>query len=101
MERTSNGVAVRTPLHGERGRTEAPIELHGPAGSGLGQMSRAPNRRSTTSSPSHARAQGNEKLVQLGERLHHRVRRASTGSVESFLRGIELVHDQQRLAIFF
>src|SRR5688572_25716690 len=50
---------------------------------------------------SHARAQGEEKLVQLRERLDHRIRRPGAGSVESFLRGIELVHDQQRLATLF
>ena len=40
-----------------------------------------------------ARAQGDEKLVQLLERLDHRIRRPGAGSVERFLRGIELVHD--------
>ena len=35
------------------------------------------------------------------ERLDHRIRRPGAGSVESFLRGIKLVHDQQRLATFF
>src|SRR5688572_32388893 len=50
---------------------------------------------------SHARAQGDEKLVQLLERLDHRIRRPGAGRVESFLRGIELVHDQQRLATLF
>src|SRR5262245_6580633 len=54
-----------------------------------------------TSLPFRARAQSDEKLVQLLERLAHRVRRPSAGSVESFLRGIELVHDQQRLATLF
>src|SRR5258706_691890 len=47
------------------------------------------------------RTGGAEKLVQLLERLAHRIRRPGAGSVESFLRGIELVQDQQRLAIFF
>src|SRR6185295_11099181 len=70
----------------------------------------APGRRSpyvrsngvtTTPSPSHARAQGEEKLVQLRERLDRRIRRPGAGSVESFLRGIELAHDQQRLATLF
>src|SRR5687767_14191535 len=46
-------------------------------------------------------AQGEEKIVQLRERLDHRIRRPGAGSVESFLRGIELVHDQQRLATLF
>jgi hypothetical protein len=36
-------------------------------------------------------AQGDENLVQLRERLDHRIRRPRAGSVESFLRGIELV----------
>src|SRR4030095_4839982 len=44
------------------------------------------------------RAQGDEKLVQLRECLDHRIRRPGAGSVESFLRGMELVQDQQRLA---
>ena len=44
--------------------------------------------RSTTSCPSCARAQGDEKLVQLPERLTHRIRRAGTGGVEGFFRGI-------------
>src|SRR6188474_3446179 len=61
----------------------------------------AADARSTTSWPSHARAQGDEKLVQLLERLSHRIRRPRAGGVESFLRGIELVQDQQRLAAFF
>src|ERR1700675_751590 len=51
--------------------------------------------------PSRARAEGNEKLVQLRECLNHHIRRPGAGSVESFLRGIKLVHDQQRLAAFF
>src|SRR3990170_1337698 len=55
----------------------------------------------TPSRPSRARAQGDEKLVQLRECLDHRIRRPGAGSVESFLRGIELVHDQQCLAAFF
>jgi len=46
-------------------------------------------------------AQGEEKLVQLRERLDHRIRRPGAGSVESFLRGLELVHDQQCLAMLF
>jgi hypothetical protein len=37
----------------------------------------------------------------LLERLAHRIRRPGAGSVESFLRGIELVQDQQRLAASF
>ena len=37
----------------------------------------------------------------MRERLDHRIRRPGAGSVESFLRGIELVHDQQRLATLF
>src|SRR5436190_17860983 len=60
-----------------------------------------PEFRKGGSWPSHARAQGAEKLVQLLERLAHRIRRPGAGSVESFLRGIELVHDQQGLATFF
>src|SRR5262245_66028631 len=57
--------------------------------------------RSTTSWPSQTRAQGDEELVQLPERLAHHIRRPGAGSVESFLRWIEVVHDQQRLATFF
>src|SRR6476620_4757395 len=63
--------------------------------------SRTADRESMTSWPSHARAQGDEKIVQLLERLAHRIRRPGAGSVERFLRGIEFVHDQQRLATFF
>jgi hypothetical protein len=44
---------------------------------------------------------GDEKLVQLPKRLAHHIGRPGAGSVESFLRGIELVHDQQRLATPF
>jgi hypothetical protein len=33
--------------------------------------------------------------------LAHRIRRPGPGSVESFLRGIEFVQDQQRLATLF
>jgi hypothetical protein len=46
-----------------------------------------------------ARAQGDEKLVQLLERLAEPTRTpGGDGTVESFLRGIEVVHDDQRLA---
>src|SRR5215831_13540013 len=62
---------------------------------------RRPTARSTTSRPSHARAQADEKLVQLLECLAHRIRCPGAGGVESFLRGIEFVQDQQRLATFF
>src|SRR5690349_19077863 len=51
--------------------------------------------------PFRARVQGEEKLVQLREGLHRRIRRPGAGSVESFLRGIQLMHDQQRLAAAF
>src|SRR5882762_6972360 len=44
--------------------------------------------------------QSDEKLVQLRERLGHPKLRPGVG-IESFLRGIEFVHDQQRLAAFF
>src|SRR5215471_8003352 len=60
----------------------------------------APSSTATSGLP-HARAQGDEKLVQLLERLDHSVRKAGAGSVESFLRGVEIAHDQQRLATFF
>src|SRR4029078_9790889 len=45
-------------------------------------------------------AQGDEKLVQLLERLAHVATRASggDGTVESFLRRIEVAHDEQRLS---
>jgi hypothetical protein len=39
--------------------------------------------------------QGEEKLVQLRERLDRRIRRPGAGSVESVLRGLELVHHQE------
>src|ERR1700685_611065 len=45
--------------------------------------------------------QGDEKLVQLLERLAHPILHPGDGTVESFLRGIEFAHDQQRLATFF
>src|SRR6188472_3221506 len=48
------------------------------------------------SCPSHARVQGEEQLLQLVERLGHRVR--APGLLEGFLRGIEVVDDQLRLA---
>src|SRR6185436_12196503 len=50
--------------------------------------------------PRSSPAQGGEHLVELRERLAHRIRRAGAGSVERFLGGIELVQDQQRLAAF-
>src|SRR5262249_41456716 len=61
----------------------------------------ASSSSATTSSPSHARAQGDEKLAQLLERLAHPTSTpGGDGTVESFLRGIEVVHDEQRLAAF-
>src|SRR5678815_5724521 len=54
--------------------------------------------------PSHARAQSEENLVQLLELLGRRTcsaRPGGDGLVETFLRGIELVQDQQRLAALF
>src|SRR5215203_5610032 len=48
---------------------------------------------------SRLRRELDEQLVQLPECLVHRVRRAATVRVERFLRGIELAHDEQRLAI--
>src|SRR6266478_6228804 len=52
--------------------------------------------------PSLARAQGDEEFVQLLERLGHSIHApGGEGTVENFLRGIEVVHDQQRLAAFF
>jgi hypothetical protein len=63
--------------------------------------SQAADARSTPSRPSHARAQGVEKLVQLLELLGHPTLHPGDGTVESFLRGIEFVQDQQRLATFF
>src|SRR5262245_36468827 len=53
------------------------------------------------SRPCHVRVQGDENLVQLLEGLDHSVRKAGAGSVESFLRGVEIAHNQQRLATFF
>src|SRR5687767_12684305 len=81
----------RDRLDRSRGLRRARIALGGCAAA----------RRDPTSWPSRARAQGEEKLVQLRERLDHRIRRPGAGSVQSFLRGIELVHDQQRLATLF
>src|SRR5690348_10219670 len=67
----------------------------------------ASRTRATTArrSPPHLRtsaprAQSDEKLVQLRECFAHRIRRAAC-CVEGFLRGIKLVHDQQRLAALF
>jgi hypothetical protein len=45
--------------------------------------------------------QGHKKLIQLLERLGHPTFHPGDGPVESFLRGIEFVQDQQRLATFF
>src|SRR6187401_2786110 len=50
---------------------------------------------------SRACAQGDEQLIQLRERLDRRIRRPGAGSIESFLRGIQLVHGEERLAILF
>jgi hypothetical protein len=50
--------------------------------------------------PSHACAQGRQEFVQLFELFGHRIRRPVT-AVESFLRGIEFVEGQQRLAVPF
>src|SRR5262249_12730095 len=55
-----------------------------------------PTARSTTSWPSRTRDQAGDELIQLPERLVHRTR--APGGLESFLRGIEVMHDQQRLA---
>ena len=55
----------------------------------------------TTSRLSDARPQGDEKLVQLRERLGHPTLHPGDGTVESFLRGIKFVQNQQRLATFF
>jgi hypothetical protein len=51
----------------------------------------------------HSRsAQGDEKLIQLLERLAHSTRTPrGDGTVESFLRGIEVVHNDQRLVTSF
>jgi len=45
---------------------------------------------------SHARAQGDEKLVQLLATLH-----PGEGVIENFLRRKEFARDQQRLAVLF
>src|ERR1700722_10306238 len=47
------------------------------------------------------RSQGLKKLVELRERLGHPALHPGDGGVESCLRGIEFVHDQQRLASLF
>src|ERR1700679_1268851 len=57
-------------------------------------------RKSRLSISSSRRAQGDEKLVQLRERLGHRIFHPGV-DIESFLGGIEFVIDQQRLATSF
>src|SRR5690348_8316506 len=47
-----------------------------------------------TSCASSARAERDEKLVQLTEQLVHPLGCSGTGCLESFFRGIELVHHQ-------
>src|SRR3954462_13596845 len=52
----------------------------------------APDHQTTTSGPSHARGQGDEKVVQLLERLAEPTcTPGRDGIVERFLRGIEVV----------
>src|SRR5579863_3222099 len=51
--------------------------------------------------PAAARAQGDKKLVQLRELFMHPLLHSGDRSVKRLLRGIEFVHDQQRLASFF
>lgn len=54
------------------------------------------------SRPFHARAYGGDELVSLLERLGHPIHApGGEGTVESFLRGIEVVHDQQCLVTLF
>src|ERR1700751_5938576 len=60
-----------------------------------------PIASSTMSRPSRARAQGDEQLVQLREPLGHPALHSGEGTVERVLRGIELVHHQQRPAALF
>src|SRR3954470_338336 len=47
---------------------------------------------------SRALAQGDEKFVQLIERLDHCIGRSGAGSIERFLRRIALAQNHQRLA---
>src|ERR671928_1517793 len=60
-----------------------------------------PTARSTSLLLSRALTQGDEKLVQLIERLDHCIGCSGAGSVERFLRRIALVQDHQRLAALF
>src|SRR5262245_11438410 len=65
------------------------------------RLDAAPCRRSTTSLPVRIPTQADEHLVQLLELLAPSTRApGGDGFVESFLRGIEVVHHQQRLAVF-
>ena len=55
----------------------------------------------TTSRPSRTPTQCDDEFVELVERLAHSTRApGGDGTVESFLRGIEVVHEQLRLATF-
>src|SRR6185437_228923 len=60
-----------------------------------------PTARSTSLLLSRALTQGDEKLVQLIERLDHCIGCSGSGSVERFLRRIALLQDHQRLAALF
>jgi hypothetical protein len=51
----------------------------------VGLAGRRPTARSTTSRPPHARAQGDEKLVQLLELLGHPTLHSRNRVIESFL----------------
>src|SRR5260370_42373106 len=57
--------------------------------------------RSTSLLLSRGLSQGDEKLVQLIERLDHCIGCSGAGSVERFLRRMALVQDHQRLATLF
>src|SRR5207253_7986143 len=57
--------------------------------------------RSTSLLLSRALAQGDEKLVQLIERLDHSIGCSGAGSVERFLRRIALAQDHPRPAVLF
>src|SRR3954453_17498036 len=58
-----------------------------------------PPLRTVVEYRSGLRRELDEQLIQLGERLVRRIRRAGAVGVERFLRRIELANDTQRLSI--
>src|SRR5207237_9536082 len=75
--------------------------LHPIAPASVSRAYRRPTARSTFLLLSRALTQGDEKLVQLIERLDHCIGCSGAGSVERFLRRIALAQDHQRLAVLF